>query len=135
MILAVHLSPAVTIPAAIGLAAWIMWYWKRLDDPTVDAKRRRIRHASIAVMFVALIPFVRALSFVDHQTDPSGYVISWLLVSFAIGLVVVTAILDTLNTVRIHHEEQTDEAAEASYELRNLAKHARKRKALKGRGK
>ncbi len=132
MILAVHLPPAVTIPPVIGLALWIMWYWKRLDDPNVDAKRRRIRRASIVVMFVALIPFVWALSFVDHQTNPTGYVISWLLVLFAIGLVVVTAILDSLNTVRMHHAEQTDEAAEASYDLRNLAKHARKRKALKG---
>ncbi len=132
MMLAVHLPPAVTIPPAIGLALWIMWYWKRLDEPKVDAKRRRIRRASIMVMFVALIPFVRALSFVDHQTNPTGYVISWLLVTFAIGLVVVTAILDSLNTVRMHHAEQIDEAAKASYDLRNLAKHARKRKALKG---
>ncbi len=135
MILAVHLPPTVTIPPAIGLALWIMWYWKRLDDPKVDAKRRRIRRASIMVMFVALIPFVRALSFVDHQTNPTGYVISWLLVTFAIGLVVVTAILDSLNTVRMHHAEQIDEAAEASDDLRNLAKRARKREALKGRSK
>jgi len=135
MILAVHLHPAVTIPPAIGMALWIMWYWKRLDDPNVDAKRRRIRRASIMAMFVALIPFVRALSFVDHQSDPTGYVISWLLVTFAIGLVVVTAILDTLNTVRMHHQEQIEEAADASYELRNLGKQARKRKALKGRDK
>jgi len=135
MILAVHLPPTVTLPVALGFALWIMWYWKRLDDPNVDAKRRRIRRASIMVMFVALIPLVRALSFVDHQTDPTGYVISWLLVTFAIGLVVVTAILDTLNTVRMHHEEQIEEAADASYELRNLGKQARKRKALKGRDK
>ncbi len=135
MILAAHLPPMVTIPAAIGLAVWIMWYWKRLDDPKVDAKRRRIRRASIMVMFVALIPFVRAISFVDHQSDPTGYVTSWLLVTFAIGLVVVTAILDTFNTVRMHHAEQIDEAAEASYELRNLGKQARKRKASKGRSK
>ena len=135
MILAVHLSPVVTIPPVIGFALWIMWYWKRLDDPKVDAKRRSIRRASIMVMFVALIPLVRALSFVDHRSDPTGYVISWLLVTFAIGLVVVTAILDTFNTVRMHHAEQIDEAAKASYDLRNLAKHARKRKALKGRDK
>ncbi len=135
MIGAVHLPPALTIPIAIGLALWILWYWKCLDDPKVDAKRRRIRRASIVVMFVSLIPFVRALSFVDYQTNPTGYVISWLLVSFAIGLVVVTAILDTLNTVRMHHAEQIDEAGKASYELRNLTKHARKRKALKGRNK
>ena len=135
MILAVHLPPAVTIPPVIGLALWIMWYWKRLDDPKVDAKRRRIRRASIMVMFVALIPFVRALSFVDHKTNPTEYFISWLLVVFALGLVVVTAMIDAVNTVRIHHEEQIDEAAKASYELRNLAKHARKRTALKVRDK
>ena len=135
MILAVHLPPTVTLPVALGFALWVMWYWKRLDDPKVDAKRRRIRRASIMAMFVALIPFVRALSFVDHQSDPTGYVISWLLVTFAIGLVVVTAILDTLNTVRMHHQEQIEEAADASYELRNLGKQARKRKALKGRDK
>ena len=135
MILTVHLPPALTIPPAIGLAIWIMWYWKRLDDPKVDAKRRRIRRASIVVMFVSLIPFVRALSFVNHQTDPSSYLISWFLVLFAIGLIVVTAILDSFNTVRLHHVEQIDEAAQASYQLRNQAKDARKRKALKGSGK
>lgn len=135
MILAAHLPPAVTIPPAIGFALWIMWYWKRLDETNVDAKRRSIRRASIMVMFVGLIPFVRALSFVDHQTNPAGYVISWLLVTFAIGLVVVTAVLDSLNTVRIHHEEQIDDTAKASDELRNLAKHARNREALKGSGK
>ena len=47
----------------------------------------------------------------------------------------VTAILDSFNTVRMHHAEQIDEAAKASYELRNLAKQARRRSALKGRDK
>ncbi|MEE9130564.1 MAG: hypothetical protein V3T84_11145 [Phycisphaerales bacterium] len=133
MILAVHLPPALTIPSAIGLALWILWYWKCLDDPKVDAKRRRIRRASIVVMFVSLAPFVRALSFVDHKTNPTEYFISWLLVLFALGLVVVTAIIDAVNTVRMHHEEQIDEAAKASSDLRNVVKQARRRKALKGR--
>ncbi len=124
MIAAAHLPAMVTIPFALGLVVWIMWYWQRLGRPAVPDSRRRIRRASIIVI-LASIPFlVRGLSFLDPDTAKWQYVINWLLVLFALGLVVVTAGIDLVNTLRIERTEDHQRVAKAVKSFSKAAKTA-----------
>ncbi len=96
-----HLPAGVSIPVAVVLAVWMLSYWKRLGDPSFPDSRRRIRRASLAVMLSSLPVSVQALSFLDFQVQPNQYAITWLLIVFLLGLVFVTAALDTVNTLRL----------------------------------
>ncbi len=96
-----HLPPGVSIPVAIVLAFWMLWYWNRLGRQGFPDSRRRIRRASLAVMLSALPVSVQALSFLDFQAQPNQYAITWLLIVFLLGLVLVTAAMDTVNTLRL----------------------------------
>ena len=124
MILAVHMPAAVTIPLALVVAGWIMWYWHRLAAPEVPDSRRRIRRASIIVILASLPILVRGLSFLDHDTDHSRYIITWLLVLFTLGLVVVTAGIDLVNTLRIERKADRQRVAKAVAALAKSAKTA-----------
>ncbi|MCH8150821.1 MAG: hypothetical protein IH830_00425 [Planctomycetes bacterium] len=124
MILAVHMPAAVTIPLALIVAGWIMWYWQRLGRREVPDTRRRIRRASIIVMLVSLPILVRGLSFLDHDTDHSQYIITWLLVLFTLGLVVVTAGIDLVNTLRIERKADRQRVAKAVTAFGKAAKTA-----------
>ncbi len=133
MILAVHMPAAVTIPLALVVAGWIMWYWRRLAAPEVPDSRRRIRRASLIVMLASLPILVQALSFANpHDTNPTAYVIAWLLVIFLVGLVLVTAGLDVLNTMRLQREQRRDRVIQAAVTLAEAAKTARKAKSVQG---
>lgn len=124
MILAVSLPAAVTIPPALVVAGWIMWYWHRLAAPEVPDSRRRIRRASIIVILASLPILVRGLSFLDHATDHSQYIITWLLVLFTLGLVVVTAGIDLVNTLRIERKADRQRVAKAVTAFGKAAKTA-----------
>jgi hypothetical protein len=49
---------------------------------------------------------VRALSFVDHQTQQGQYVVCWLLVLFCLALILLSAAIDVLDTLRISRQER-----------------------------
>ncbi|MHC4413993.1 MAG: hypothetical protein ACYS0G_01785 [Planctomycetota bacterium] len=134
MIAAVHLPAVATIPVGLALAVWIMWYWKRLGSDRVPDSRRRIRRASILVMLPSLPLLVAALSFIDARTSPRAYVVTWLLVLFAIGLVLATAGLDLINTARIQRRERQARMLEAAAALAEAAKTARRRKPAEAGG-
>jgi len=101
IVLAVHVPPWVSVPLAVVLVAWILWYWSRMGSAVVPESRRRIRRASVLVMLVGVPFFVQAISFLDPQTQPATWVTTWMLVMFCIVLIVVTAALDVLNTMRL----------------------------------
>jgi uncharacterized membrane protein YedE/YeeE len=106
MIAAAHFPAALTIPVAVAVALLILWYWRRLGAAGVPVSRRRIRRASMVVILVALPIFVVALSFVDYETQQRRYVISWLLVLFCIGLVLLTAAIDVFDILRLGRQER-----------------------------
>ena len=74
--LAVHLPGALTIPAAVAVALVIGWYWRALNAERVPESRRRIRRASVAVMFMGVPILVVALSFADDHSAPTLYLVS-----------------------------------------------------------
>ena len=106
MIAAAHLPAAASIPVAVVVAILILWYWKRLGDADVPVSRRRIRRASIVVVLAGLPILVRAVSFVDYQTQQGHYVAAWLLVLFCIGLILIAAAIDFFDTVRLTRQER-----------------------------
>jgi hypothetical protein len=106
MIAAAHLPAALSIPVAAVVAILILWYWKRLGGADVPVSRRRIRRASIVVVLAGLPILVHAVSFVDYKTEQGHYVAAWLLVLFCIGLVLIAAAIDFLDTVRLTRLER-----------------------------
>ena len=108
MTLSTQVPATVTIPLALVIGASVLSYWQRLGQTGVPESRRRIRRASIVLMLVALPVFVRALSFVDPDVHPTDYVVTWLLALVLIGLVLVTAGIDVVDTLRLHVRSRHD---------------------------
>lgn len=117
MIVAALLPWALTVPIAIVFGIAILWYWIALDKPDVPASRRRIRRASMIVLLVSLPVFVRVLSFISHQSNPSQFVIIWSMLLLLVLLLVITAIADVVNTMKIHREQQLQEMAKAAADM------------------
>lgn len=131
LLAAVHLSPALTVPIAIALSAVFVWYWIRLGRGDVPVSRRKIRRFSLAVMLIALPMFVRAASFVDPAIDKKPYVLAWTAATLMVLLVIVSALLDAANNLRLHQRLQHEEMIKAATEL---AKTIRERERVEGRG-
>lgn len=117
MIFAAQIPWALTIPIAAVLAFAILWYWIALDNQNVPGSRRRIRRASMVVMLVSLPVFVRALSFISHQSNPSQFVIIWSMLLVLLLLLVITAFADVVNTMNMHREQQIKEMAKAAADM------------------
>lgn len=122
MIVIALLPRALTIPIAALLAVAILWYWIALDKPNVAASRRRIRRASMVVLLVSLPVFVQALSFSNHQNNPSQYVIIWTMVLLLLVLLIITAIADALNTMKLHRDKQIQEMSKAAADMLTKAR-------------
>ncbi len=103
---AAHLAPALTIPLALLALLWLGWYWRRLDR--APASRRRIRRVSLGTMVVAGAAVVAGLSLVDPDVAPNRYILVWAAAFASIAVVVCTAILDAMNSVRLHARDIAD---------------------------
>jgi hypothetical protein len=114
---AVHLAPTLTIPLAIALSGLLAWYWFRLGRAEVPTSRRRIRRASLAIMLLSLPMFVRALSFLDPEVDQRPYVLTWTIATLMVLVVIVAAVIDAVNNLRLHHAQRLDALHEAAIEL------------------
>ena len=125
-IAAVHLAPAITIPLAVMLAAFLVWYWGRLSGADVPDSRRRIRRASLIVMAVAIIPFLRAASFIDPDAaDPhvrQDYVVTWTLCGVLLMIIVGLAMLDVFNNMRLRRRHARAMIELAATRLGQLAR-------------
>lgn len=120
MLAAVHVAPVYTVPAAVLLAAAVVWYWLRLGQTSVPASRRRIRRASLSLIFVTIPVIVSALSVVDPKQRASAYVVLWSAAVLCLLLIVVTAIFDALNNIRLHRDAALDESLTATAQLIRL---------------
>jgi len=110
----VHIPLWASAPPAVALAAVLTWYWIRLGRSDVPLSRRRIRRVSLAVIFVSLPVFVTALSVIDWQVRRSAYVILWSVALLCLLLIMITAIVDAMNNVRLHRRRQQDELLAAA---------------------
>lgn len=106
MLGAVHLSPVVTVPIALVVVVWALWYWTRLGAAPVPVSRRWIRRASLIVILGGLPALVRGASFVDPSIDPIAYTQTWTVAIGALVLLVLCAVIDAVNSVRLHAIDQ-----------------------------
>jgi peptidoglycan/LPS O-acetylase OafA/YrhL len=105
------------MPPAIGVAAWIAWYWMRLGRDSVPSSRRRIRRISLVLMLMLLSMLVGGLSIVDRQVEPNRYIIVWILALVVILMIVATAGLDAVNTMRLIQRQAHEAIAESARDL------------------
>ena len=117
MMLAVHIDPWITAPAAVVVAVGLAWYYRCLGGSSYPASRRWIRRVSTVVMIAGLVPLVCGLSLFDSR-DPASYLWSWVLVVALTAIVVACAVLDALNTTRLAREARHDQVIEATALLR-----------------
>lgn len=105
--LAAILLPAwATVPVACVGSILLLFYFVKLGDDGVPPSRRRNRRFSISVTLIAMPVLVYALSGADHATTPRAFVIAWSGVMAAIFIVVMTALIDVLISMRLHRERR-----------------------------
>ena len=121
-IAAVHVRPGFPIALAALVLLWTLWYWLRLGRPDVPTSRRRIRRFSMAVMLLSLPIFVTALSFIDPDIEQIRYIRTWTVALGMVGLVIISAVIDAMNNLRLHarmkQEAMHDTAAKLAGDLK-----------------
>ena len=133
MIGAAHLHWAAVVPVGGVALLLLAWYWRRLGRPEVLSSRRRIRRASLVIMAAVVVLAVRGLIFVDPAVDGRAYAIIWTLVVVGVGLVVLTAVADAINSFRAHQIDREAALSEtAATVLAALEKEAARRRAEGG---
>ncbi len=118
MIGAVHLQPPMTLVPAAAVASFLIWYWFRLGRPGVPPGRRRVRRLSMCFMFLTLAPLVRGLSFVDPAIEKREYLLTWTVILVLVLIVLLTAFLDVLVSLKVHRAQQAEELMQAGEQLR-----------------
>ena len=119
---AVHISPFISIPISIVLALVLAWYWAQLGHADVPRSRRWVRRISLGLSFTLLLAAVVGVSFVDPRAHQSAYVATWSLVIVLILLVMLTAVADIFNSVRLQREYRTRLEIDAAAELHRTIK-------------
>jgi peptidoglycan/LPS O-acetylase OafA/YrhL len=108
---------AWTAPAAVIVIGVLIMYWRRLRPRDIPRSRRRIRRANTLVQFTLTLMLVYALSIADGDRRPAQFTVAWIGV---VGLVLITiafAVIDSFNTMRLHHRIQTNLRREAMQDL------------------
>lgn len=109
MLAAVHLAPAAGLAVAALLVGALALYWRRLGRPGVPRSRRLIRRLSIGIMLLAIAAMVRGTCFVDGATSPREYVVVWTIAVVLVGIVILTALVDAVNNIRVHVHDSAHE--------------------------
>lgn len=124
MIAVVHLHPTLTVPPAIAGVLLTIWYWRRLGMADVPASRRAIRRISMIMMLGCMLLVPIGLSYADGDLRPSPtwYVTTWFAVFAFLTLLVLTAIADFFNNLRLRRYEVEDHHVHVAAELYRLSK-------------
>ena len=94
------LSPWVTVPSAVAIAGILVWYFAALSRRGLPRSVRRVRRIGIAFALAALVPLVRATSFVHPHEDRMGWAVAWGLVVVALAPAAFLAVVDAVLVTR-----------------------------------
>jgi len=116
VIAAVHVTPWLTVPAALAIGAGLAWYWRQLGREGIGGVQRFVRRLSIGLMLLALVALVRGLSFVDPVVQGPQYVVAWSVALLLVILVFFVACADGAVTMRLLREARDHELRRAGRE-------------------
>lgn len=119
MLGAVHVSAAISVGVALLLACGVLTYWVTLGAPEVPVSRRRIRRLSLILMLAGLFCTLCGASFFDPEVPGQrlSYAYSWTLALASIVGVVLTAVADFVNSLRLHLGQQARVAERTAEEV------------------
>ena len=117
MLGATHLSAWITVPAGGLLIGMLFLHWWRLSRPGIPPSRRRIRRVTAGMMLLTVPMLVTGLSVHDPTLNSRGYLLTWSAIIVMLLLIVIGAILDVVNNLRMHQRMLAREILESLHEL------------------
>lgn len=103
------IPPAIAIPVAIvGMIVVAAHAQALAKAPGVPESRRRIRLANAVLMLLTIPMLTAGFSLISGATRPRLWVMVWLLSTLLVGMILILAVLDTLNTVRISRRRRRE---------------------------
>ena len=90
----------VSVPLAMVLALALLWYFARLGRNDVPVLQRRVRRTGIVFALAAVVPLVRALTFVHPHEDRVGWATAWSIALLALLFWFLLAIVDVIIVLR-----------------------------------
>lgn len=119
MTLADSIAPAFLVMPVAGLALLVLAaHVVSLAKSDMPASRRRIRVSNGLLMMFAVPLAAYAFSIVSVDR-PRAFALAWMLVAGLLVLIVALAVVDLLNTFRLHRAERRHIRRELSHTLRN----------------
>ena len=104
-------SPAlplwVVAPPSVGLMLFLAGYVLAMRHAAMPASRRRIRTAGSVVM-MATQPLIIYLFGIGTSANPRPFMLSWALLIGLLGMLVVLAMLDAINSSRLHSKQRQE---------------------------
>jgi hypothetical protein len=106
----------LVVPAAALVMLMVAAHVLSIQHSDVPASRRRIRTANGLLMLVVVPLFAYAVT-VPHKQSPQAFALVWVAVMALIGMIIMLALLDILNNVRLQAHQRADASREAAEEL------------------
>jgi undecaprenyl pyrophosphate phosphatase UppP len=123
MLATVHVNPAMAAPLGAAAVGALLWYWARLGRPVVPASRRSIRRFVTAMMILTVPLLVLGASVHDPEVNHRSYILTWMGVLVMIAVIVLGALIDVVNNLRLYQQMVHDEITES---LRRIAEAERR---------
>jgi hypothetical protein len=90
----------ISVPVGCAVGAVAVWYFIRLGRSDVPRERRWVRRISLVLVFAALVPLVRGLTFAHPHEDRAAFATAWAMVLLLVLSSLVLAIIDVMLTAR-----------------------------------
>ena len=99
-----HLPASAAAAVVVVFLIAGIWYWRRLGRASVLLARRRLRRMSLLLAGVVVVSTAAATGWIDPEVQPVTYLFAWVAVIITLFILVLTALFDTLVSVRVHQE-------------------------------
>jgi len=107
MVLVNALAPAtLVLPVAILALLVLAAHVVSVSRSTMPASRRRIRMSNGMLMMFSIPIAAYAFGFASPETQPREFALAWMMVAGLLVLIVAIAVLDVVNTFRLHVPER-----------------------------
>jgi hypothetical protein len=114
------LPPWIGLPVAAVVLIVIAAHLLALQNSAAPPSRKRIRTANGLLMMLVTTLLAYAFSIVT-PTQPSLFVLAWLAIIGLLTIVIGVALIDVLNTYKLHREHRRDIRREAARPIGSAA--------------